>query len=227
MTTSSGAKQKLTIYSCTITNGEPKYNQGGPKFEFMINPSSYQVSSGISYRKHKPIGGRSEEKYDKYQPETFSFKEFILDGTGVVKGAGTSSVTQLVTELRAVAYDYVSSEKDAPVVYVSWGPFARYARLDSLSIDYTLFKPSGEPLRAKVSIGFRGYRSSAEITFEDQKEASEQPTMVTVEAGDTLPNLCQRLYGDPNHYLEIARINNLNSFRDLEPGKVLTFPPAN
>jgi hypothetical protein len=224
--TTSGAKQKLTIYSCTITNGEPSYNQGGPKFEFMINPSSYQLSSGISYRKHKPIGGRSEEKYDKYQPETFSFKEFILDGTGVVKGSGSSTVTQLVTELRAVAYDYVSSEKDAPVVYVSWGPFARYARLESLNIDYTLFKPSGEPLRAKVSIGFRGFRSSAEITSEDQKEAAEQPTMVTVEAGDSLPDLCQQMYGDPNHYLEIARINNLKNFRDLKPGTVLTFPPA-
>ena len=137
MTASSGEKQKLTIYSCTINNGEPTYNQGGPKFELMINPSSYQLSSNISYRKHKPIGGRSEEKYDKYQPEQFSFKEFILDGTGVVPGAGVSSVQDLVTRLRSVAYDYVSSEKDAPLVYVCWGPFARYARLESLSVDYT------------------------------------------------------------------------------------------
>ncbi len=226
MTASSGEKQKLTIYSCTINNGEPTYNQGGPKFELMINPSSYQLSSNISYRKHKPIGGRSEEKYDKYQPEQFSFKEFILDGTGVVPGAGVSSVQDLVTRLRSVAYDYVSSEKDAPVVYVSWGPFARYARLESLSVDYTLFKPSGEPLRAKVSIGFRGYRSSTELTFEDQKEASEQPKTVKVKAGDTLPDLCQRIYGDPNYYLEIAELNDLDNFRNLEPGSTLTFPPA-
>jgi LysM repeat protein len=48
---------------------------------------------------------------------------------------------------------------------------------------------------------------------------------VMVKAGDTLPLLCYRIYRDSSWYRDVARINNLDDFRDLKPGTRLVFPP--
>ena len=44
-------------------------------------------------------------------------------------------------------------------------------------------------------------------------------------AGDTLPLLCQQIYGSATHYLQVAAFNGLDDFRVLEPGRELLFPP--
>lgn len=49
--------------------------------------------------------------------------------------------------------------------------------------------------------------------------------IVTVRAGDTLPALCHRIYGDSGYYVKVAAFNNLNPLRKLKPGTQLLFPP--
>ena len=49
--------------------------------------------------------------------------------------------------------------------------------------------------------------------------------MVTVVAGDTLPALCHKIYGDSSFYVQVAKYNKLNKFRKLTPGMQLRFPP--
>ena len=49
--------------------------------------------------------------------------------------------------------------------------------------------------------------------------------MRTVKAGDTLPLMCYRIYGDPKYYLDVAEVNHLGNFRVLIPGSALVFPP--
>jgi nucleoid-associated protein YgaU len=46
-----------------------------------------------------------------------------------------------------------------------------------------------------------------------------------VKAGDNLPLMTQRIYGDPKYYLEVARVNKLVNFRNLKPGQAIYFPP--
>jgi nucleoid-associated protein YgaU len=46
-----------------------------------------------------------------------------------------------------------------------------------------------------------------------------------VKEGDTLPALTREIYGDYRYYLEVARVNQLDDFRSLEPGTRLFFPP--
>jgi len=43
--------------------------------------------------------------------------------------------------------------------------------------------------------------------------------------GDTLPAMCDRLYGDSKYYIAVAAANGLTSFRDIKPGTPLVFPP--
>jgi hypothetical protein len=46
-----------------------------------------------------------------------------------------------------------------------------------------------------------------------------------VVAGDTLPLLCFQIYQESKYYVEVARVNGLDDFRNLEPGRQILFPP--
>jgi nucleoid-associated protein YgaU len=48
----------------------------------------------------------------------------------------------------------------------------------------------------------------------------------TVRAGDTVPLLCQEVYGSPGQHAAVARANDLDSLRSVPPGRSLTFPPV-
>ena len=154
-------------------------------------------------------------------------KELVLDGTGVVKSSNSQpvSVKDQIDLLKSVVYTYVGSKHEAPIVQLTWGSFLFYGRVESLKFDYTLFKPSGVPLRAKVSLTFIEYQSSEEIVKEAQNESPDLTHLVEVKAGDTLPLLCYRIYQNSAYYPDVARINNLTHFNDIKPGMQLKFPP--
>lgn len=45
-----------------------------------------------------------------------------------------------------------------------------------------------------------------------------------VAAGDNLPLMCERIYGDSRHYLWVADHNRLTDFRNLRPGPARPSP---
>lgn len=218
-----GAKTKLRISPCDVKDGVAKVN-GKPSFEALINPAGYRHVSEIRYSRNVAFGPGVERKFSTNKPDRIEFKEMILDGTGVVEGTRTS-VKQQIDLLRSVAYTYQGTNHEPPVVEVSWGPLLFKARMESLAVDYTLFKPNGEPLRAKVSLTFVAYKSTDEVFREAGLESPDLTHLVEVKAGDTLPLLCHQIYNDSSYYMEVARINNLDNFRRLEPGQLLRFPP--
>ena len=46
-----------------------------------------------------------------------------------------------------------------------------------------------------------------------------------VKQGDSLPALCEQVYGNPRLVAEVARANGLDNFRALRAGMQLRFPP--
>jgi nucleoid-associated protein YgaU len=97
--------------------------------------------------------------------------------------------------------------------------------MEGMSVRYTLFKPSGDPLRAKVDMNFVGTMSRKESELVANQSSPDLSHTVIAVAGDTLPLLCDRIYGDPSYYVEVARFNALAGFRSLQPGQRLHFPP--
>lgn len=225
-TMSTGLKAKLTISPCAVNNGLIRVTSSPAPFEAMINPTGYTQKSTVEYTKVRALGAPgSEPKYSATPAEKYTLESFILDGTGVVSVTGLVAVKDQVASLREVVYSYVGTEHETPIVQVSWGPLLFYARVSSMDVQYTLFKPSGEPLRAKVTMSFVEYQSVEEISKEANQSSPDLTHLIQVKAGDTLPLLCYRIYKDCSYYLEIARINKLTNFRQLQPGQVLSFPP--
>jgi hypothetical protein len=225
--------KKLVISACKVKDGIVEVDKGKPKFEAMLNPSGYKTSSSIEYTQDKAMGNGNEKKYVKTKANKITFKELVLDGTGAVgvdeQQAGQKSqplsVREQILRLRKVAYTFDGDEHESPVVQVSWGPLLFNARLVSLNVDYTLFKPSGEPLRAKVNLDFVVYVSNAESARASCFQSPDLTHLIEVKAGDTLPKLCYDIYKDSAYYLAVAHLNQLSNFRQLQPGQILRFPP--
>jgi nucleoid-associated protein YgaU len=108
---------------------------------------------------------------------------------------------------------------------IKWGALLFKGSLVDLSIEYRLFASDGTPLRANAKLKVKG-------TIDDDlrvaKENNQSPDLThyrKVKAGDTLPLMCYRIYGDSNYYLEVARVNKIMQFRKLKPGQEIFFPP--
>ena len=238
---SSGQKTQLAIAPCTVSDGkisvtDPK-NAQKKWFEVMINPSNYSHSYTISNTStekgsqgKKGAQGANENppKYIANLPQKVGF-DIVIDGTGVVIPPGAAlalpDVKTQIANLIKVVYTYVGKEHEPNPVRVLWGSFVFFGTLDSMSMDYTLFKPSGAPLRAKVKLSFTGHQSSEEGSLKANTSSPDLDHVIEVKSGDTLPLLCYRVYKDSGYYPAVAKVNNLVNFRNLVPGTRLRFPP--
>ncbi|MFN6944065.1 MAG: LysM peptidoglycan-binding domain-containing protein, partial [Cytophagaceae bacterium] len=121
--------------------------------------------------------------------------------------------------------DYKGGQHQPPCIKLTWGTMDFKCKLKSMNINYTLFKPDGSPLRAKINLSFVG---TMDKESEEKLKSTSSPDLShirTVYEGDTLPLMCQKIYGDSSMYLKVAQVNNLVNFRNLEPGTEILFPP--
>jgi len=222
-----GSKKKLKLSPCAVDESGNVTVDDGASFELMLNPSSYSHSYSIGYNHKEAIGQLgSDAKFSGIKPEKVSF-DIVIDGTGVVEVADSASsdVKDQVKKLTDVVYKYDGNNHEPNHVRIIWGNLLFFGRLESLSVEYTLFKPSGEPLRAKVKLAFSGFMSKEEEALRANRSSPDLSHLVEFKAGDTLPLLCYRIYKDSSYYPEVARINNITDFRDIRPGSRLHFPP--
>lgn len=218
-----GLKELLTITECTVSS-DGSISVGSSSFEVMLNPSSYSHTHQICYNHKKTLGQlASSAKFSGIQAEKVSF-DIVIDGTGVVSLLADDVPTQL-SDLESVVYKYDGGDHEPNHVQLVWGSFKFYGRLESMAVDYTMFKPSGTPLRAKVKLAFTGFMSKEEEALRANRSSPDLTHIIEVKAGDTLPLLCYKIYKDSRYYLDVARVNNLTHFRNLVPGTRLYFPP--
>lgn len=224
---------KLTITRCDTSTSQISPKKGAANiFSTTINPSSYNRKyatkfSGTSSDKGSAIGKAAPvPKFSASEPEKVSFT-LTLDGTGVVPDAANVTVADQIKKLRDIAYAYSGEEHEPDAVQIDWGDELKafQGRLTSLDIDYTLFDPDGAPLRATMKLAFIEALTEAQVALEANNQSPDLTHIVRVREGDTLPLLCERIYKDVSKYLEVARFNNLDNFRNLTPDTLLRFPP--
>lgn len=224
-----GLKKKLKISPCTVdADGNVKVSTG-TAFEVMLNPSSYSHAYSISYNDKEALGQTgSDTKFSGVKPEQVNF-DIVIDGTGVVNqstsGSSSADVKTQIKQLSDIIYKYDGDKHEPNHVRLLWGSLIFFGRLESMSVEYTLFKPSGEPLRARIKLAFKGFMSKEEEALRAKRSSPDLSHLIEVKAGDTLPMLCYRVYKDCSYYLEIAKVNNITNFRDIKPGINLHFPP--
>jgi hypothetical protein len=224
-----GFRKKLTITSCSVDDAG-NVVAGSASFEVMINPAGYSHERKIEHSTQKHLGALGNRNAFSYmEAEDVSFDEIVVDGTGAVapstSGGSLPDVKTQIKNLTNIVYTYSGDRHEPPWVRLLWGSLIFFGRLKTMSVNYTLFKPSGDPLRAKVKLAFTGAMSPQEEALRANRSSPDLSHRVKVVDGDTLPLLCFRIYRDSSYYPEVARINQLSNFRRLRPGTELLFPP--
>ena len=191
----------------------------------MINPESLKWDRSIAYNeKQSPDSSSSSQKYKNTPSEKLSF-DIIIDCTGVVD-AKRIDLTAEIDLLESVVYKYNGAIHRPNFVKIQWGKNLVFKGvLKTFDTTYTLFKPDGSPLRAKVSLNFTEYISPEDLKKYEKQQSPDVTHLVKIIQGDTLPGLCQKIWNNPDYYVQVAEFNGLNKFRNLKGGNNLVFPP--
>ncbi|MCP5519589.1 MAG: hypothetical protein H7A45_20300 [Verrucomicrobiales bacterium] len=199
--------------------------QGDPVavFEVQFNPNAYARAQEIEFESESGAGNTAgPARFKRYKAQDCTL-EFTLDGTG-------ASGTVIEVEDQVQAFLKVAAEMDGeihrpPFLIVSWGTLVLKCVLKSASVNYTLFKPGGQPLRAKVSAVFSESIDEQLRTAEENKSSPDRTRAWLVQRGDNLPKIAFEHYGDPALFTAVARHNDLDHLRAFEPGQSLRLPP--
>ncbi len=177
---------KLTVLSFNNTGGADLLTQPPQLYSAMFNPNSYKIEYQIKYQEQRsngavqgsaepsatppPVaaaatgtstptnssGGPSGE-----EPRKMSF-DFLIDGTGA---SGTKRNVFLDVEMfkKTVGYKKnlnptaTDSGNLLPFLLLVWGTFIFQCKIESISVNFTLFDTFGIPLRATMSCTFREF----------------------------------------------------------------------
>lgn len=200
--------------------------QHGSALELPMEPEQISFGNSIHYRDDRQLGSTGGDiRFEKYGPATLSLK-FTIDCTGVVEGTlPGDSVYDKVNDLADLLYVNNSDGHSPSYVVVTYGELLFKGRLEKMDTKYQLFSSGGVPLRATVSLVFKRFMTGKEERKKFSKQSPVMSRLVTVKEGETLPYLCHRLYGDSLLVREVARFNELDSFRNIPAGTQLLFPP--
>jgi phage tail protein X len=196
-------------------------------FEALINPETYTLAYKLKFSQGGQGQGASGKqlKYEYSEPAEMSF-EFLFDNTGIIDGAPRDSVADDLDRFKKVLIDYKGDAHEPRHFKLVWGENSIFkGRVTAVDITYKLFNPDGTPIRATAKVTFKSSIEEEKRAAKENKQSPDLTHVRKVKRGDTLPQLCYRIYGDPRYYLQVAARNGLANFRDLEPGMTLQFPP--
>lgn len=203
----------------------------GKSFTVAMNPSGYSNHQGIKYYMDESLDGGNLPTFQSTTDDKFEF-EFVLDATGVLydwMDASTMKYLQplssQIKELKDTVYKYNGNAHEPYFIKIIWGALSYAGRLETLTVKNTLFNSEGEAIRATVKMSVLKYVALKTQNKENNKSSPDLTHLVMVKAGDTLPLLCWKIYKSAIYCADVARINNLTGFRDIEPGTQLYFPP--
>lgn len=206
-------------------------------YDFLVNPSSYTENFTIDYNKDRAPGNNGVEvKYQGQSPSDWEF-EILIDGTGVIKNANALDLSLIGSKNTIDVVKEVEKLKDATVnlkgdihrnyyLKVAWGDKEIFkGSLVSLNLNYKLFKSDGTPLRVVARIHLLGWVTDEERIRQNDLQSPDITHEQTVKGDDRFDLMSYNIYNDTRYYLDVAGANKLNSFRRVEVGTNLKFPP--
>lgn len=220
-----GKLEKLKV----VAYSDPQFSDkvGDGEFSTLLNPEKYAYSYKIEQNDQQAAGtSAASPRFNKKLPEELQL-DFVFDRTGVVpdRPRTADGIIDDLEHFKKVVLDYNGDQHKPNYVMISWGSLLFKGSLTEMNVEFKLFRPDGTPLRAVAKAKFKGF---VEDDLRVAKENNSSPDLThyrVVRAGETLPLMAYRIYGDSKYYLEVAKANQLVDFRNLQPGQEIYFPP--
>jgi hypothetical protein len=184
-----------------------------------FNPTDYKLSKSNTFAEIAIPGLESPPlQYVRGGSESLSL-EALVDTSDTLEDVRV----RYVERLRGLMTPD-SREHAPPIVRFVWGRSIFTGVLEKLDVTYQLFRPDGVPLRAKLDISLKEYRSAAVQAMDPPRSSPTVEKSYVVRRGDTLSSIAAAVYRRPDAWRELARANGITDPRDLRPGQVLTVP---
>jgi nucleoid-associated protein YgaU len=214
-----GKLNKLKIYAYS----DDSFRSLVGNYVVNINPESYTYNHAVQFSETKNVaeGAGNSGKFNSMDKETVGFS-IHFDSTGIFDDQG--SVNDQIVKFKKLVYQYNGDIHRTNYIKLSWGTLLFYCYLTRLDISYTLFKGNGDPLRAKADVSFSGFSNPKLLAATANKRSPDVNHLKTFKSHDSLPLFCEAIYNDINLYMEVAKANNLDSFRRIPLGTKLIFP---
>lgn len=202
-----------------------------------FNPTTYSVAKTVTWNQQSahPEAKGVKEGYTNRDlnapPLTFGgggartlTLQLFFDVTEAGSNSDVRNETNNIVKLTLIE----RKTGNPPVVELSWGDakpptgsdFPFVGVITSLTQNFTLFRSSGEPLRA-----FLNLTVLEKIDPEaDKKKTDPDDTTYQVKLGDTISTISAALYRDPALWRLIADANRIDDPRQLVVGARLAIP---
>lgn len=218
-----GGAAGLAKATLRVVSGTPSRTE----LRFLYNPAEYTVTKGATWNRPQTTGAKSATKpqFGGTNPQTVQM-EIFFDGFEESTSVG-DDVATLLEWTRPTAASVQQKKPEPPILTLDWGrnkalaDFRGY--LKSVTAKYTLFDPSGDPLRATATVTLEEVPTDPKGQNPTSGSREGRGRHVLAE-GDTLASIAFREYGDPTLWRALATFNDIDDPMRLRPGGHVLIP---
>jgi len=195
------------------------------RYSVMFNPNSIAVKLQVDRDATQADGETSAPMtFKRIKPQDYSF-EFIIDGTGS-NGEAKKEVPEEVEKFLKVIYNYQGDQHQPNFIKILYGAVLLKCVLKTVDITYNLFSPNAKPLRAKVNTSFTSCLDQDLSEMINNKNSPDLTHSRKIKRSDKLIGIANNIYKKNTLFVEVARANGFNTFRNLPEGTEIYFPPV-
>ncbi len=190
-----------------------------------FNPKEFEIAGQINWVEQPSIGNSFPQMTFAGGEAQDMTIEMLFDSTDT--GSDVRDCYKTLLEIAAVdsTKKNQKTKKSEPAeCQFQWGQFLSFnAVIKSISQTFTMFKPDGTPLRAKVKVTFA--QVGKKPAGQNPTTRSEARRVWVVREGERLDLIAYQEYGDAAQWRHIAETNNLTNPMSLYAGQMLKLTP--
>jgi len=191
---------------------------GVPPITLLFNPTEYQLQKSNNFAEIAIPGLETPPlQYVRGSAKKLT-TELLLDTSDTLE-----DVRKRTDPLQALMK--IKPELHAPpIIRLVWDGEVFLGVVESLTVTFVLFTPTGVPLRAKIGVSLIEYRTVEDQIAEAPRQSPDVEKSHVVRRGDSLASVANLAYNDPTQWRVIADNNGIQDPRRLTPGVTLQIP---
>jgi nucleoid-associated protein YgaU len=200
--------------------------EDGVTLDCIFNPKDFSVTKSNTWEaKATPGKTAAQPTFGGGAPQELSL-QLLFDATLLAPDVKVKDIAAMLFKaMKATKNEGGSANKTRPpTLTFRWGLFSFKGVAKSLTVQYQMFHPDGEPIRADVKLSLMQWDVVGAEGQNPTTRSSGALGAHIVRDGDSLASIAHHIYGDPTHWRAIAEANDIDDPLKLRSGQALNVP---